>query len=71
MIAVKPCDQELKTYKVRCPECHGRICDFVIDNCSSCSHRYRIVLDEKSNSQITIKCRKCGMVVGIAFVQDV
>ncbi|MCX4376633.1 MAG: hypothetical protein OSJ61_10695 [Lachnospiraceae bacterium] len=58
-----------KTQKVRCPECSGRICDMVIDENSLCRHSYKIITDWSSKSHITIKCRKCGMVVGICLFQ--
>lgn len=67
MIAVNSHMEKLETYKVRCPECRGRICDMVIDEEKKCHHSYRIVTDKNSKSHITIKCRKCGIVVGISL----
>lgn len=64
LIAINTNVTEVKTFKVRCPDCRGRICDMVIPH-NSCAHAYKICIDSKSRSCIIIKCRKCGLVIGL------
>lgn len=70
MVAVNTCLNVCKTKKIRCPVCRGRICDLVIDEDISCRHKYKVISDEESKSNITIKCQKCGLIVGIAICQQ-
>lgn len=68
MIAVNTCLTEQETRKVRCPECRGRICDMVIDEYFDCQHKYKVIKNESSQSNIKIKCHKCGLIVGIVLL---
>lgn len=67
MIAVNSNIIIRQTKKVCCPECHGRICDMIVPERDKCHHKYRIALDEQSDSYIAIKCQKCGKVVGLGI----
>lgn len=67
MVAVSICKTKPKTYKVRCPECHGRICDMVIEESKECNHRYKVITTENRKNNLVIKCQKCGVVVGISM----
>lgn len=67
MIAVSTCLEEQKTHKVKCPECRGRICDMVLDDCNDCRHKNKIITTGYTRNQITIKCQKCGLIVGLAI----
>lgn len=69
MIAIKTTAECVKTQKVRCPECHGRICDVVVLEQKLCRHNYRVVFDENSDCLIAIKCHKCGEVIGLGITQ--
>lgn len=68
-IAVKTSAKYINSQKVRCPECHGRICDVVVSEQEKCKHRYRIIFDGNIDSLIAIKCQKCGKVVGLGITQ--
>ena len=69
MIAVNTTVCGKQTQKVRCPECHGRICDVVIHGQDICRHNYRIVFDGNSDCLIAIKCQKCGKIIGLGIKQ--
>jgi len=58
-----------QTKKVCCPECHGRICDVVVPEQDVCRHKYRIIFDENSEYLLSIKCQKCGKLVGLGITQ--
>lgn len=68
MLAINTAIDVKATHMVRCPECRGRICDLVVSDQSVCRHKYKVVYDKNSKSHITIKCGKCGLLVGISFM---
>lgn len=69
MIAINTYLAEVKTCKIRCPECRWRICDMVIPEQNMCHHSYKVIQGRNSDSNIAIKCQKCGLVIGISLLQ--
>ena len=51
------------TRKVRCPFCSSRLCDAVTDKPD-----YKISVIDDFDSNIIIKCHKCGRLIGISIV---
>lgn len=69
MIAVKTSAKYINSQKVRCPECHGRICDVVVPEQEVCRHKYKIIFDGNGDFFIAIKCQKCGQIIGLGITQ--
>ena len=46
---------------IRCPKCHYRLCDTNIDNKS----KKLITIESFSRFDLSIKCHRCGSIVGI------
>ena len=70
LVAVNACLNVCKTTKIRCLVCRRRIYDLVIEEDVNCNHKYKVISDEDSKSNITIKCLKCGLIVGLAICQQ-
>ena len=67
LIAINTNCTNLKTRKICCPNCNGRICDLVINDSNTYSHKYKIVLNS-GKSHFAVKCHKCGNVIGVALM---
>lgn len=53
--------------KIFCPECRSRICDMIIPEQEQCYHKYKVIFDENSEYFLTIKCKKCGKIIGLGI----
>lgn len=69
MIAVNTEIPVKRTHKVRCPECRWRICDVVDDGNTACKHK--IVSNRLSDSNLVIKCQRCGSIIGFSFINKI
>ncbi len=69
MIAVNTAADIKNIRKILCPECHGRVCDVVVLEHEVCRHKYRVIFDGNSEYLFSIKCQKCGKVIGLGITQ--
>ena len=50
---------------IRCPDCRGRLCDYVQNN--SLGKNTTEEIHFNTNSQFLIKCHKCGRIIGLSI----
>lgn len=69
MIALNTAADSGKIRKILCPECRSRICDVIVPEWEKCRHKYRVIFDGNSEYLFSIKCQKCGQVIGLGITQ--